>query len=658
MCVLALLAVTGGALAWMSSRREAEQRRTAVSQLVAAEAETLQRTRPGLAKQLSMVANRLNPDGGAAPMIAAMELPGVLQAGIPAGDISLDADGTRLAISTGTGVTLWDVTQGRGRLGDLGRMNTGAVALSPDGRLLAAVRAGTTASGSVGLWDVSDPGRPRPVTVPGPQKARTLSLAVSGDGRMLALGRVDGRIELWDISDRAAPARRGLWQVTRAVSTRWPSPSGRLLASAGSDGTVRLWDPPAGAAPRRGRPCPASGSKTARGTRTRGTGRCTGWRSARTDGCWRGRETERPPRSGCGGCRTGTACGRRSGDGRMGDRLPGQSGFLAFDPDGKSLVGACDTATVLWDVRSPSKPRKTGELPGAEDAAGMPGPAVFTPHGRKVLRASKWGVLLWYVENPQQPTAAASFGQTPAGFQTTTRFSGGVRRLLVIHGANGGALWDLSASATLHKSLARLPGSEDIGAEEPPSVRTGRSSRSAKRTAPNTSSACGTPLGPVLRPAPPSPASPTASRTSPSARTDACWPSPTTTTTPPRWAGRPGPGLRRHRRLAPPADRVPGSEGLSRLRAQGPSPGRQRGRPPALLGHDGRTPSGVPADALAHPGRDGVPVGLPPRRQTARRHRHPGHDPPVAGRERPDPGRRGPGRDAHGRLGNRDHLQP
>jgi DNA-binding beta-propeller fold protein YncE len=138
---------------------------------------------------------------------------------------------------------------------------------------------------------------------------------------------------------------------------------------------------------------------------------------------------------------------------------------VAFSPDRRDLVGACGSDTVLWDVGSPSQPHKTSDLGGIGDADGMAGPALFTPHGRQLLRATKRGVLLWYVENPAQPTAAASFGDTPSGFQTTMKFSGGSRRLLVIHGANGGALWNLTGASTLHKSVARLPGSGDIGAE-------------------------------------------------------------------------------------------------------------------------------------------------------------------------------------------------
>ncbi|MFF4394160.1 hypothetical protein [Streptomyces sp. NPDC001480] len=461
LCVLTLLAGTGGVLAWVSGQREADQRRHAVARLVAVEAEHLRTNRPELAKQLSLVANRLDPRTATAPMLASLELPGVFNADTPAKDISLNADGDILAISTGSDVVLWDTVHGKKYVDPIGQMSTGAVALSPDGRLMAVVRESGKVGGRPELWDVTSPEHPRRVQLPERQTVKTLSLAISRDGHTLALGRVDGRIQLWDITDRSAPrALHTLSGHTGNVDSLAFAPTGHLLASAGSDGKVRLWD----TSDRRRASALAAlpGLKTDSHTYDLidkplhrvafspdgrllagpGDGNKIGVR------LWKTRGRAQPTPAGtakeewASSCSTGLAS-------------------ASFSPDGKILATGCGSDTSLWDVIRHGL-QKSGPLKGAD---GDTGPVLFAPRGHRVLRATTHGVLLWYVENSATPTAAASFGQTPSGFQTTARFSGGARRLLVIHGANGGALWDLSGSALLHKSLAHLPGSGDIGAE-------------------------------------------------------------------------------------------------------------------------------------------------------------------------------------------------
>ncbi|MFJ9866646.1 hypothetical protein [Streptomyces sp. NPDC101165] len=464
MCVLTLLAGAGGGLAWWSGQKEAAQRRQAVARLVAEEADRLRGSRPGLAKQLSLVANRLDPQIGTASMLAGMETPGVFMSEASADDISLDARGERMAVSTGSDVVLWDTAHGEGK-GHLGQMRTGAVALSPDGRLVAVVRAGSTASGSLGLWDVTAPDRPRRIAVP-EQRTKALSLAISPDGRKLALGRVDGTIQLWDIAHRSAPRPlRTLSGHTGNVDSLAFASSGRLLASAGADGKVRLWD----MTDQRRTSATAVLPSLKLGSQTYDlNGKPLHRVAFSPDGrllagpgdgdktrvrLWRLRGRGQPTSAGTAKDTYVTDCAANLAS-------------AAFSPDGKALATACDTNTYLWDVPPGSRLQQSAQLNrnGSGNGSGT-GPALFAAHGHRLLRATDRGVLLWYVENTAQPTAAASFGPSPSGFHVTTKFSGGVRRLLVIHGANGGALWDLTGTATLHKSLARLPGSGDIGAE-------------------------------------------------------------------------------------------------------------------------------------------------------------------------------------------------
>lgn len=117
-----------------------------------------------------------------------------------------------------------------------------AVALSPDGQVLATEEA----DGWVQLWDVTSG---RAVRRPLPHAAlsrfrsgagaRIAALAFSPDGGTLAIGTMDGFINLWDV-------RSGAERVPRpghesAVFTVAFSPDGRHVLSGGFDGTARLW---------------------------------------------------------------------------------------------------------------------------------------------------------------------------------------------------------------------------------------------------------------------------------------------------------------------------------------------------------------------------------------------------------------------------------
>jgi WD40 repeat protein len=164
---------------------------------------------------------------------------------------------------------------------------TNEVAFSPDGKILAAARADET----VQLWDIvtrkrlGDPLKHFNFSSDPHLGPLGLSVAFSGDGKMLVSAAQDGTLRLWDVATRKplgepfsghlhdsgrvafspdgstvalAGGREGavgLWDVT----TRQPlgdvlqsnsidvqnvvfAHNGRVLASASSDGTVRLWD--------------------------------------------------------------------------------------------------------------------------------------------------------------------------------------------------------------------------------------------------------------------------------------------------------------------------------------------------------------------------------------------------------------------------------
>eukprot|EP00928_Gymnodinium_smaydae_P011629 TRINITY_DN14268_c0_g4_i1.p1 TRINITY_DN14268_c0_g4~~TRINITY_DN14268_c0_g4_i1.p1 ORF type:complete len:678 (-),score=84.97 TRINITY_DN14268_c0_g4_i1:66-2066(-) len=92
------------------------------------------------------------------------------------------------------------------------------------------------------LWDVAAAQAAR--IFPGVQRAT--SLAVSADGKLLATGREDGCVDVWDISTgrryfESVQAHDG---TVRALEFSWPTQAGAagsLLISGGMDGAIKLW---------------------------------------------------------------------------------------------------------------------------------------------------------------------------------------------------------------------------------------------------------------------------------------------------------------------------------------------------------------------------------------------------------------------------------
>ena len=106
------------------------------------------------------------------------------------------------------------------------------VALSPDGRTLALVGS----DGAVQLWDVATR---EPFAEPLQGLGTANGVAFSPDGKTLAIA--SGDVRLWDTTSlelRGEPLRGH----DGAVSSVAFSPDGETLASVGRDGTVWLWD--------------------------------------------------------------------------------------------------------------------------------------------------------------------------------------------------------------------------------------------------------------------------------------------------------------------------------------------------------------------------------------------------------------------------------
>src|SRR5262249_34205291 len=134
---------------------------------------------------------------------------------------------------------------------------TQAVAVSPDGRLLAvgcscanrlAYEAGARPPEPAYLISLPD-GRVQHELVG--HHAYVFALAFRPDGKCLATLGAEGTIRVWDTTSGREIGAISLGRPVR-VTSRWDlaglhwSPDGQRLASAVGDGLVRIWDPAVG----------------------------------------------------------------------------------------------------------------------------------------------------------------------------------------------------------------------------------------------------------------------------------------------------------------------------------------------------------------------------------------------------------------------------
>jgi WD40 repeat protein len=153
-------------------------------------------------------------------------------------------DGKRLAAVL-DGVCVWDVTTGQTIRRLSLRAKPLSIALSPDGRILAAgldlsARArnhfAAGVSQNVELWDLTT-GK---VSFCAGHQDIIVELAFSPDGTTLATASYDNTVGLWQV-----PTGKAKFRFTShllAVDHLTFSPDGRTLATRGGDGTLRLWN--------------------------------------------------------------------------------------------------------------------------------------------------------------------------------------------------------------------------------------------------------------------------------------------------------------------------------------------------------------------------------------------------------------------------------
>lgn len=110
----------------------------------------------------------------------------------------------------------------------------GALALSADGRIAAHV----DGQGHVQVWDALTA---QPLAAPPAGTVAASAVALSPDGRWLAVGQVDGRLWLWSRADLAQPPHELRGHSGRLLAVAF-SPDAQRLASGSADGTSQLFD--------------------------------------------------------------------------------------------------------------------------------------------------------------------------------------------------------------------------------------------------------------------------------------------------------------------------------------------------------------------------------------------------------------------------------
>ncbi|MFI9818001.1 nSTAND1 domain-containing NTPase [Saccharothrix variisporea] len=278
--VLLVLAGVSTVRAFRAELSATEQRNIALARKVVNEAEALRDSDPALALQLTLAAYRLAPlPETRDALLAAFGTPYATRLE-SVRDIAVSPHRSVVAaVEDGTrrDAHLYDLADPRRpvRLGVLDRQPGGvdALAFSANGQVLA------TAGGAVVvLWDTRDPGHPQLALKLDVERAPT-AVALSADGRYLAVGRLDRAPRVWDLSDRAHPrlvadlpggsgalafltddvlvvadgSRVRAWRLSEGTAVDFAvhdgrvgalavADDGRLVAVGGADRTVELWD--------------------------------------------------------------------------------------------------------------------------------------------------------------------------------------------------------------------------------------------------------------------------------------------------------------------------------------------------------------------------------------------------------------------------------
>lgn len=316
-------------------------------------------------------------------------------------------------------VRLWDVSAaGRPRtLSTLtgARSKIYAIAVSPDGRTLAA---GTAGEHDVRTWDITDPSHPVPLGEPLTGPASWVNaVAFSPDGRTLAAGSSDTQLWQWDLRSRQPLGTLPHPAPVAAVAYE----AAGTLDTLATDGILRSWSVPG--------PLLTTGTSQVFSTSFDATGHRL--LVGDGDGTLRLFDVTDPRRPAVVAGPVGNAPG-----------LAALAGASALTPDAKvALAGATDGTVSVFDLAGTRRPAAIGRpLPVARATI----EAIALSHDGSVAAVSSddGSVHLLDLADPARPAVLAAL-TGPAGIAFGVRFSPDGKLLAVAGGDARGYLWDV-----------------------------------------------------------------------------------------------------------------------------------------------------------------------------------------------------------------------
>ncbi|MFE4539056.1 caspase family protein [Streptomyces scopuliridis] len=331
---------------------------------------------------------------------------GKVNQGVGINALGFGADGRALvSVSTFGGyseVIHWNLGSGQ-KAHVVGKVDSGGgstrMALTPDGKTLA-VSGGTGTS----LWDVSDRTRPKAKATLRDTYSLIDDIAVNADGTLLASAHINGTVVLWDVSDRTRPRIAGRFTTEESSGiTLAFSPDAPLLAVHGED--LDLWN----------LTNPARPVKTAHIAEPRSYADV----SFSPDGS---RLLTSPGRVSPGVSLWDLSAGdkgfvmlpspQHSRMGIYGDGAFSPSGTLVAIAD--PILFGEDAALVLFDVSDPRHPRHVSTVSREDEKQVKFNRVVFHPDGNLLAAAGEDGITwLWSVADPTKPHLAGRLGEHP-----------------------------------------------------------------------------------------------------------------------------------------------------------------------------------------------------------------------------------------------------